>query len=89
MGADRGRRTEGDEQTGDANDGGKGWKIQSSRETDRQAGGWAGRQARDSSPEWSRHRIRAASPPCLGLLHGDNTQYESFMRWGWGGGGLY
>lgn len=76
----------------------RGWKIQSSRETDRQtgrrAGGQEGRQARESSPEWSRHWIRAASPPCLGLLHGDNTQHESFMRrrgggWGVGVGGFY
>lgn len=74
----RGRRTKGDEQTGDVNneeeDG-----SQSFRPTDRQTGG----RARDSSPErrrGARHRIRAVYPLCLGLLHGDNTQYESFMR---------
>lgn len=62
------------------------------RETTRTRGGWepelqtdrqAGRQASESSPErcrGARQRIRAVYPLCLGLLHGDNTRYESFMR---------
>lgn len=41
------------------------------------------RRASESSPQrcsGARQRIRAVSPLRLGLLHGDNTPYESFMR---------
>lgn len=62
-------------------------KVMNREKDKREDGSWSSRQtsrrARESSPErcrGARQRIRAVSPLCLGLLHGDNTRYESFIR---------
>lgn len=76
VGEQGGKGTKGDEQ---GNNEGRIEPKAPQRQTDRQAG----RQARESSPEWcrgARQNIRAVDSLCLGLLHGDGTQYESFMR---------